>query len=220
MITLKQISEKVASILNQPNNFELKERIKDSMKHIYATRIRQSFATNGIDEFMKLNYTIELEKYNKLQTELEGLTYNSPIEIRDDICKLRSLNKVLPSIRFRNDAPYTKVSADTLIINYVNSVEQQYNTGDFSKGTSYYLDNNYMIVVTNLESLPKLRYINIETVFEDPEKVLNYYNQTIMDEDMELPIPYDMIESIIGEMLKTEFGLVPVIDNQVKVNPQ
>ena len=42
MGTLNQYAARIANMVNQPNNHELKERVKDMIKTMFANRIRQS----------------------------------------------------------------------------------------------------------------------------------------------------------------------------------
>jgi hypothetical protein len=78
----------------------------------------------------------------------------------------------------------------------------------------YYTYENGIIklfVKTGYEAL-ELLFTNfdklyVKTIFERPEEVLAViYNCD--ENDVELPFPSDMLESIIQELLKTEFGYV------------
>lgn len=208
MITYKQLGAKVALILNQPFNHELNERIKDSFKFILATRIRQSVQQYGIDETLKLNYPIQLEKYTPIEDKIYDMT-SSTVSISDFKYRLRTVERVLRSIRFLNEAPFTKVSTlDGIIISYVNQTEDLYSPRTrFSMSLSYYLDNGYIVVLTNVKTT-KLKFINIESIFEDMDQVVSYYNNILDDENAVIPVPMDMINSICSEMLKTEFGMI------------
>ena len=56
----------------------------------------------------------------------------------------------------------------------------------------------------------------ITAIFENPEEVLSYYKD-IDGQDIELPLPNDMLEDIIYAILKTEFNVYPQ-DIDIKVN--
>lgn len=209
MITYRQLATNVAILIKQPYNHELNERIKDSFKAILATRIRQSFNQYGIDETLKLNYPIKLEHY----TPVENKSYDalgSTISINDLKYRYKSINKVLKSVRFINEAPFTKVSTlDGIIISFMNQTENLYTTPSrFSMTLSYYLDNGYLVLLSNKTTL-KLKTLLIESIFEDMDEVSTYYSNIIDAEDAEIPFPLDMINSIIGELLKTQFGVIP-----------
>lgn len=208
MITYRQLASKVAILINQPFNFELSERVKDSFKFILATRIRQSIQQHGIDETLKLNYSIELERY----TPIENKSYNvlnTTVNIPDLRYRYRTVNKVLRSVRFPNDAPFTKISTvDGIIISYFNQTENTYSPRTrFTPSLVYYLDNGYIVVLCNNKTL-KLKLIDIESIFEDMDQVVQYYSNVLDNEDAEIPFPMDLINSIMTELLKTEFGVV------------
>lgn len=210
MITYNQLGNKIAILLNQPFNHELNERIKDSFKFILATRIRQSVQQYGIDESLKLNYSIELEKYNLL-SDITNNVLGTPSNIFDSKYRLKSKEKVLRSIRFLNEAPFTKVSTiDGHILSYVNQTEILYSTNNaFSMPLGYYIENNYLIVTNiNNNKLPKLKLLTIESIFEDMDSVSSYFNNILNEGDATIPIPMDMINSICSEMLKTEYGIL------------
>jgi len=209
MITYNQLGSKVAILLNQPFNHELSERIKDSFKFILATRIRQSVQQYGIDETLKLNYSLELEKYNPIQ-QITNDVLGTQININDIKYRLRTVDRVLRSVRFLNEAPFTKISTvDGIVISYINQTESIYTPNTrFSMSLGYYLDNGYIIIINNNSKLTKLKLINIESIFEDMDQVISYYNNILSDENSVIPLPYDMINSICAEMLKTEFGII------------
>jgi hypothetical protein len=213
----KQISERIAGIINKPFNHELKERIKDSFKSILATRVRQSFAKNGIDDSMLLSYNLELEPINEIENIIKDIT-KKPVILNDIKYKLRTKDKVLGSIRFANDAPFTKVcTLSNIIIPYKKITEIKYDSLRFSSELSYFMNNGYIIIIGK-SILPKIKYITIESVFEDMDMVLGYYNDVVNEEDIEIPIPRDMVESIIQEMLKTEFGILPVEEKTIELD--
>jgi hypothetical protein len=207
MTTFNQLGAKIAILLNQPFNHELNERIKDSFKFILATRIRQSVQQYGIDETLKCNYSLGLKRYIPIENKSYDVDDNF-ISI-NDIYRLRTTTKVLRSVRFLNEAPFTRVSTlDGIIISYTNQIEDKYTPKTkFSMSLSYYLDNDYIVVLTK-DKITKLKYINIESIFEDMDSVIAYSNDVLNDGDAVIPFPYDMINSICTEMLKTEFGII------------
>ncbi len=208
MVTYNQLGSKIAAILNQPFNHELAERIKDSFKATLATRIRQSIQTNGIDESLKLNYSLGLEKYNPIQINTSN-SLDKTINIKDLKYRLRTKDRALRSVRFSNDAPFTKISTiDGLVISYANLTESLYKHNNrFSMSLSYHLDNGYIVILGETSKLTKLKLINIESIFEDMDQVVSYYNDILLDENAVIPLPYDMINSICTEILKSEFGV-------------
>jgi hypothetical protein len=220
MITYNQLGAKVSILLNQPFNHELNERIKDSFKFILATRIRQSVQQYGIDQMLKVNYALPLEKYNPIQ-DITNLVLQKQYNVKDIKYRLRTIDKVLRPVRFLNEAPFTKVSTiDGIGIPYINVNESIYSTNNkFSSSLGYYIENDYIIVVSRKnDKLPKIGIITIESIFEDSDKVLSYYNDILADEDAVIPMPYDMINSIASELLKTEFGIIKNDPIEIKLD--
>jgi len=208
MPTFNQLSSRVASIIKQPFNHELKERIKDSFKHIYATSIRQSVERNGIDSILKTSYIVEITPCTYITDKLEEITGNY-IPIEDELPLFRSINKILSPIRILNDAPFTKVGNNIPIPYRTKSeIHIMDKNNMYNPPLAYYIENGYLYIVsTQIGKSVKDKYITIESIFEDPEQVINYYNDEDWDDTI-IPIPNDMIETIIVEMLKSEFGIV------------
>ena len=142
MITYNQLGAKVAILLNQPFNHELSERVKDSFKFILATRIRQSVQQYGIDESLKLHYVLPLIEYNSI-TDNTTNVLTVPITIKDNKYRLRTTDRVLRSVRFLNEAPFTRVSSiEGHIISFMDISEDLYTPKHrFSMALRYYLDN-------------------------------------------------------------------------------
>lgn len=212
MGTLNQYAARVANMVNQPFNHELKERIKDMIKTVFANRIRQSVDKHGIDDILKLSFTAEINevKYNDIL----------PVEYRiaNKIKLYGTINKVPTPVRINNDAPFSFVgNTNGEPYTYVNSITALKYRGSgrptlpsIGCATSWLLINRHIIVVTNNEasSVKDLRnnsQIFVTGIFENPEQVLTMYNYLDSD-DIELPLPNDMLESIIQEVLKTEFN--------------
>lgn len=202
MGTLNQYAARIASLVNQPDNHELKERIKDMIKTGFANRIRQSVEKHGIDDILKLTYEVEVESVTGSTNEL--------------ITK----NKVATPIRIMSDAPFMFVgTANGQAYRYENSrgAAKCRKSGRAThtptgSNTSYFIENGYIhIIKPNDVEISK---IQITSIFENPDEVLA---TTCDSQDIELPFPNDMLENIIYEILKTEFNMYPR-DIDIKVN--
>ena len=103
MGTLNQYAARIANMVNQPNNHELKERVKDMIKTMFANRIRQSVEKNGIDDILKLTFIAPVEelKYSDiLPTEYR---------VANKIRLLGTKYKVPTPVRIQSDAPFAFV---------------------------------------------------------------------------------------------------------------
>ena len=202
MGTLNQYAARIASLVNQPDNHELKERIKDMIKTGFANRIRQSVEKHGIDDILKLTYEAEVESVTGSTNEL--------------ITK----NKVATPIRIMSDAPFMFVGTkEGIAYRYENSrvaakCRKSGRATHLPTGSniSYFIENGFIhIIKPNDVNISK---IQITSIFENPDEVLA---TTCDGQDIELPFPNDMLENIIYEILKTEFNMYPR-DIDIKVN--
>ena len=202
MGTLNQYAARIASLVNQPDNHELKERIKDMIKTGFANRIRQSVEKHGIDDILKLTYEAEVESVTGSTDEL--------------ITK----NKVATPIRIMSDAPLMFVgTTNGQAYRYENSrgAAKCRKSGRAThiptgSNTSYFIENGYIHIIKPEDT--SISKIQITSIFENPDEVLA---TTCDGQDIELPFPNDMLENIIYEILKTEFNMYPR-DIDIKVN--
>ena len=210
MGTLNQYAARIASLVNQPDNHELKERIKDMIKTGFANRIRQSVEKHGIDDILKLTYEAELEIEQKTENNITTTI------------SAKTKNKVHTPIRVISDAPFMFVgSTDGKPYRYENSrtaakCRQSGRATHTPTGSSisYFIDNGFIELSGDIGGLPKPSKIQITSIFENPDEVLAI---TCDGQDIELPFPNDMLENIIYEILKTEFNMYPR-DIDIKVN--
>lgn len=214
MGTLNQYAARIASLVNQPDNHELKERIKDMIKTEFANRIRQSVEKHGIDDILKLTYDVNLEKI-------------------DSIAEHATINKVATPVRILSDAPFMSVILDnTTICRYENSRfgarTRQVNIQSgrpthFPTGSaiSYFMENRKLHLIADLDYTDSdgkaiTHTVKITSIFENPDEILGELEGSD-GQDIELPFPNDMLENIIYTILKTEFNMYPK-DIDIKVN--
>lgn len=205
MPSLNQYGSRIAGILGRQADHAMIERAKDAFKAVFATRIRQSVSKNGIDDVLTLtcelpvisDTTISIPNFNIFKTNV----------------------KVPVPVRFNNDAVFTKVTCDLfpdLSFCAKSLIEirlaKNYDVNGFNR---YYLYNNGVLKLfskyvsgdlsLNTTTISK---VYLTSIFENPEEVVVAYS-TGTSQDVELPFPNDMLESILLEVLKTEFNFVP-----------
>ena len=227
MATLNQCANRIASIINQPYNHELKERIKDMVKGMFANRIRQSVEKHGIDNILKLSFIAPVEELN-----YEDI-FPTEYRISNKIKLLGTKYKVPTPVRLHSDAPFTFVgntigqpylyeSSLTSAIIRVSGRATSLPTGSLH---FWFILNGRIIIINKNDSendestIRDNRPINevlITGIFENPEEVLSYFTNND-GQDIELPLPNDMIEDIIHTILKVEFNIYPK-DEDIKIN--
>lgn len=230
MPTLNQYASKIANMIGRPGDHDVKERIKDAFKATFANRIRQSSERNGIDGILTLTYIAEV-----VEVSLNS-AIAKPTDYTNTTKEFTTVNKVPVPIRVKSDSPFISVTDDEERFNFINCNRSEHRLRASSLPTgilcSYTLINSKLIlnIVTNVEDLtfsnwwgytavpnttmPK--YIKITGIWENPEEVLGMY--AVEDgQDIELPLPNDMLEDIMYQILKVEFGVIPK-ETEVKIN--
>ena len=204
MITLNELSSRIANILGRVNDHALRERAKAAFKDVFATRIRQSVGKNGIDSLLLLSVNIPLV----LDTDKSVKDFT--------IFKTSSIVPV--PVRFPNDAPFVyvginKPTDDSIPFSFRNELEINLSSKKRLGGLlRYYTYDNYILRLY-LQSkfdiysldMSDVKSAVITSVYESPEEVAEYYTSGDVG-DYPIPYPRDMIESILQEILKTEFN--------------
>ena len=182
MGTLNQYAARIANMVNQPNNHELKERVKDMIKTMFANRIRQSVEKNGIDDILKLTFIAPVEE----------LKYSDILPT-----EYRVANKIKLRQSGRPTCSPTGYPRAYIILNGHIIIAEKVGTKD-------------------IDDRRPINEVMITGIFENPDEVLSFFKNED-GQDIELPLPNDMLESIIQEILKTEFGIYPQ-DLDIKTN--
>lgn len=203
MTTLNQYASRIIGITGRTSDHSMRERVKDAFKSILATRIRQSISKNGIDD----SFVIPLEFPILEDTTTSIINFKI----------YKSEFKIPTPLRFNNDAPFVFVgvidgepfSNRTLL---EVKLSYKYDKKGFSK--YYTFENNLLKLFIRTKyktlELTNISYTKVllKTIFENPEEVISYYTSDDA-QDVELPFPSDMLESVILELLKTEFNIMP-----------
>lgn len=223
MATLNQLGSKISNILGKPGDHSIQERAKDACKALFATFIRQSIERNGVDEVLKVSFNVPLICVPL--TDIEN-TY-AGIGAKDMV--LTTEHRVPTPLRMPNDAPFLHVYTqhdDGSLITYKyanNSVVPLLTTVYSSTGVwgVYQIVNGKLKIIIkntlkNFEIDAKnYKFVTIVYVAENPAEVITMYMEDD-DQDIELPLPTDMIERITYEVLRTEFGIKPT-EHEVKI---
>ena len=198
MASLNSYGSRIANIFGRQSDHAFIERAKDAFKAGFANRIRQSVSKNGIDDLLTLTCTIPLID-------------NAASTLRN--FKSFKTSKPVPfPIRFQNDAPFTFVGVVKESDEFIPSLGGFYRYYTFINGiVSLYMTIDYASLHHDLS---KVKDVTISSIFENPEEVIAYYSNED-SQDVELPFPNDMLESILLEILKTEFGYVAP-ENEIK----
>jgi hypothetical protein len=184
MGTLNQYAARIANMVNQPNNHELKERVKDMIKTMFANRIRQSVEKNGIDDILKLTFIAPVEelKYSDiLPTEYR---------VANKIRLLGTKYKVPTPVRIQSDAPFAFVG-DTVGNGYmyessITSLKLRQSGRPTCSPTGYpraYIILNGHIIIAekvgtkDIDDRRQINEVMITGIFENPDEVLSFFKE-------------------------------------------
>ncbi|MBD5584354.1 MAG: hypothetical protein HDQ88_04680 [Clostridia bacterium] len=223
MATLNQLGSKISNILGKPGDHNIQERAKSACKALFATFIRQSIERNGIDEAFKVSFNVHLVKVPL--TDIEN-TY-AGIGNRDMV--FTTEHKVPTPVRITNDAPFLHVytqHADGSFINYkyANNSMAPLLTSIYSPtgvwGAYQIVNGKLKIIIKNtLKDFVidecDYKYLTLVYIAENPEEVISMYSEDD-GQDVELPLPADMIERVVYEVLRVNFGIKPT-EHEVKI---
>ena len=210
MATLNEYASRIVGITGRPSDHAMRERVKAAFKSVFASRIRQTIAKNGIDDSLILTLELPIE--------------TDPSIYIKDFKIFRATVPVPTPLRFANDSPFVFVGVvDGEPFNIKTLLEIKLSRRFDNKGFSKYytFDNNLikLFIKTKYKKfeLKDTNYTKVilGTIFENPEEVIGYYTSDD-SQDIELPFPSDMLESVILEVLKTEFNIIPP-ETEVKV---
>ena len=195
MPTLNQYSSRIAGILGRETDHAMLERIKDAFKALFANRIRQSIDKRGIDDLLTLSCNIPVQLDTSISIPNFVIFY--------------TISKVPIPVRFANDAPFVYVGIkgdDGIPFSNKNLTEIRLSGKSILKGFNRYynyangviklfINSSYSVYTINTNNIKE---ITISSIFENPEEVIAYYSSED-SQDVELPFPNDMLESIIQE---------------------
>jgi hypothetical protein len=222
--SLNIYASRVAHIVGQPDNLSLKERVKDMIKSYFAKYIMQSIDRNGIQPYYKISLELELipveetKVVNELfdnQIYVDGVLVDNPR--RYTYIDFKTKTKVPKPLNIKNDAPFIRVSIPNTnkIFRYSSSIAYRMSsTSSPTRHTLVYAYSNDNITLkrhltsSNLKSTEIFTKVEIEGIWENPEEIIGYY---MLDDnqDLDLPFPTEMLNFVIADLLKVEFGIVP-----------
>jgi len=221
-MNLRQIGDYGANILGQPSNHTLKERFKDSFKRVMATRIRQTVEKNGIDDMFKLSFETDI-------IPLDNSLYGVKNPVIKGVDYYYTPSPIPYPVRFQNDSPFTFVGLNNKPAIYCRMVElKQYHRQSSSfpsigEVIAYLWINRHLFIVVNRHTpkgLTRSKYdkVRIESIFPDAEELLMMYDLENDGQDIVVPFADDQVETILYEILKTEYHYVPK-ETVVTINP-
>lgn len=207
MTTLNKIAENVAFTMGEQFNMTLRESIKDAIVNYRATLIRQDLDNNPLSytDYLQ-SFCIELELVNK--SEYPQIQVNCEL--------LRSKQKIAKPLRIKNNGRSNFKFVGSVVRNvsltFATPHEMQYMEHLAFQDNVYYYTviNGYMYVLNNLKFCKLL----IEEIVADPRDIENCDNPAIFADDVEFPIPEDML-STIKRLIRQDYPQYNIKDGEV-----
>lgn len=226
MASLKLIADEISDALARPFDDMFKERIKSVFRHELAAMIRQQVNKNGLDPQFKSRYTTEC-----IPTTIGDSSYDLTTV---DNKNFRTKNKIAQPIRYNTDEPFTYVgSIDgkypyryVPLVSYqyddlmpmVKKVSQLENGEELKTPIKWDYRNGYIYVNFNDEQseAPKLMIEGVHSTYDfiSDESKESKDKGIIYNDDLDFPMPTDLIQLVKERLFKGEFS---IIDDKDKI---
>ena len=202
-VTYFQVSSQILASIRKPFDLETAARIVDSFKSFAVLYLRRQFGTYGIDSKYALSYLTDLKAIT--DEEVLGVFKNAKITV----------NKIFKPANIQHSSPFLDVTDLTgLSLRYYSSYPINKFSSRFKPHYGYTLSDQKIIVFDTVNNAkPPIDKIIIKSVFEDPADILIKDITDMDDLQVEIPLPMDFVQSIIADILKVQFGMVPKEDN-------
>ncbi len=208
MASLNQIATSILNEVNQANNFELLERIKDRAKFLRATILKRNTDKYGVNDEVQLPFRFRLQK-----TSTTGLCND-----KDSKCFVyETVNKIPMPIRGNNRPIFSYIGAIGGILpfyytRYFN-IPMLKQLSIHKKTVFATLTAGRITVINNSH----IKYVEVYMMAADMDSFIDECNDICYTDDDEFLVPYDVIDSIITTLVG-EFIRVNNPNSNYKIN--
>lgn len=221
MASLKLIADEISDALARPFDDMFKERIKSIFRHELATVIRQQINKYGLSNQFKSNFQVTCIESSPIVTSLYS------IDTTDNW--YRSENKIPTPIRYESDDPFTFVGnildnipfiytnlTENLYVSYLPMNQKEYQMAvdqtEVKKPSRYFYRDGYIYAYSEEVDTSEPFILNIEGVFLGDVNSIN--DKSSITDDMDFPMPEDLIQTVKERLLKGELS---IIDDKDKI---
>lgn len=213
MASLNKIAQAIADSLGKPFDVMLMERLKFSIVNYRAKYLRQDYGRNkSIDRISVQDLgCIPLIKVDEAECCKEELG-----------CKVKKTKLEIPKpIRLKGKSPFLYVGSIDKMIPFTFCLPEELPYTLANKYTAKTAKYSYIDGYIRVYNQTATK-INIASIFEDPREVELFKsceNSDCYSDDDEFPIPADMIEDIMKEIIKGNLPIVQLNEQEeVKIN--
>lgn len=194
---MNQLAAKIANLINKPFDHEIRERVKDSYKFALARELHRRIEKYGLkDQY--------IHSFEAPLTQVDGARSCSS---QVGCIILRTVNKIPGVIDYISDSPFVSVESLTgyaYPYRKLAEIRGAKYTKFVGKSLGYFLENGYIYIL----NATRMDQIKVSAVFADIEEVLQYCDSSCYSDDMQYPIPADLLTDITTEILRNEFGVI------------
>lgn len=210
-MTANQFASYVAHALGDQRNYELRQRLVFNLMFYRAKLIRQDVERNKISPLLLQTLKVELESVSSV----EDTVFTSEDKV------LRSKDILPTPVRLKGNSPFYSVSSldknkKKVLFSHVDLEQLPYlELEKYAATLPRYAYREYLYCPTKT----KFRKVEVVSPFANPFAVAKF-NGTILTQDDEFPIPDDMADTIIDNILTKKYPLVSKkeIDFNTEIN--
>lgn len=208
MASITQLVSEIAHSVQQVDSVPVRRAIKLAIIHARNELIRKSYTNhNYVDKGLQQRFRLSIINVP------DGDQINVPNFANDTI--KRTACKVPRPVRLTNNLPFQSVRTagvkHPVEVVFCKEASAQYykHLPGMECAITYDYINEYIYINTiNNNLINNLKYITIESVFEQPQLILTeaigeQFNENIIDDNDEFLLPEDMINSIKKLVLET-----------------
>lgn len=209
-MTLNEIAYNILDLIQKDPDEQWLERIRYSIKYHRALFIRRDLAKN-------LSYSRHFVQVIKgLETEKSKITFG---DVPAERIYMKTLKRIPNTIRLKDGVPLVRVSdvTEDYPIQHLTIGQMRFHFASkyTGKRPRYIIYEDHIYLVSSFSKL-----INIHGIFEDPIEamLLNGCEPNVDPNDLEFPIPSDLIKSITDTIVQSELLPIQQLDNEIRLD--
>jgi hypothetical protein len=208
MASLNQIVSLLAERVNRTFDVPFQEEVKVMVSYWRARIVKNSLKKHPKNrKYMQQSFVAELEEVPKVECPVQ---YGCAVRTKCKIPKTIAIDGML--------FDYLGVATMDKAFSYVQDEFEQFMSASpyTGKNVRYAFRDGYVYIY----NAPKLKYIGVRGIFENPTKILDCScNDDCYSDDDEYPLSEDLLQEVIKSILSTELrSYMPEEDVEVKVN--
>lgn len=206
---INQAADFITNTLKQPFNYELKERVKDSIRNKGAAYLFQRSRQGESSDGLALDFTLEVVPFNQDDNCLPATDCSWGI----------TTNAINDYVSLAIGAPFHNVyTSNGIPLTYIT--RSQYMHVRFlktSKGQLFYILENKKLLFPNAKYIDK---IHIKTIVLDPSSIVALCDEQCYTDDMLLPLPSHVLDYILNTIITEQLNFTRGVglDKEIEIS--